>query len=275
MAGWCRTLTALGLTTALLPCLALSHSHDYHSTLGLCSAPIPPSTPADLACPPPVDDAMVWPPHRSAWTHPPECEHSNDRASKYCVYTHSGHGSRGWSIITSPETAADSIAFLSKPLNSSSLGSPSQQEPAYKMVDIPGKGKGLVATRAIKQYDEILVDYATVLVDVAFATKVPAFLGYRLLHTAVDQLADPESVLGLGKSNGFARDEVENVLRTNGFHTPLGGEPHIAVYPAVSVSVWSVELNGDGLLTFENRESTTLVNPSETPLQSLASRERF
>jgi hypothetical protein len=103
-------------------------------------------------------------------------------------------------------------------------------------VDVPGKGKGLVAVRPIKQYEEILVDYATLLVDIDFTTKVPAFLGYRLLHAAVDRLSDPASILDLGQSNGFAQDVVENVIRTNAFHTPLGGVPHLALYPTVSVS---------------------------------------
>jgi hypothetical protein len=103
-------------------------------------------------------------------------------------------------------------------------------------VDVPGKGKGLVAVQPIKQYEEILVDYATLLIDIDFTTKVPAFLGYRLLHAAVDRLSDPASILDLGQSNGFAQDVVEDVIRTNAFHTPLGGVPHLALYPTVSVS---------------------------------------
>jgi hypothetical protein len=158
-----------------------------------------------------------------------------DKTAKYCAYTNSQHGYRGWSIVASPETAANSVSFLSQPLNISELSTNSHDAP-YKIVDIPGKGKGLVATRHIKQYEEILVDYATLLVDIDFTTKVPAFLGYRLLHAAVDRLSDPASILDLGQSNGFAQDVVENVIRTNAFHTPLGGVPHLALYPAVSVS---------------------------------------
>ncbi len=191
--------------------------------------------PTEQACPLPVDDnKATWPSPTFPWTHPPECEHSTDQTTKYCAYTHSGHGSRGWSLITTPETAAESVALLSKPLNASnprrSLDAP------YKIVDIPGKGKGLVATRAIQQYEEILVDYATVMVDIKFPMEVQADLGYRLLHAAVDQLSDPASVLELDQRNGYAQDNVENILRTNSFHTPLGGVPHIALYPTVSVS---------------------------------------
>ena len=231
MAARRRNTGVFGLV-ALFPCLA---------QLALACQPsfpvhFPLESPSEVSCPLPVDDTQAgWPSRGSPWTHPPECEHSTDRTSKYCVYTNSDRGSRGWSIITSPETAAESVAFLRKPLNTSLLGN--SHDAPYKIVDIPGKGKGVVATRAIKQYEEIMVDYATVLVDIAFPAKVPASLGYRLLHAAVDRLSDPSSVLELERSNGHSRDDVENILRTNSFHTPVGGAPHIALYPTVSVSL--------------------------------------
>jgi hypothetical protein len=200
-----------------------------------------------VSCPLPLDDVSVRPSLGSPWTHPPQCEYSTDRAAKYCVYTNSRQGSRGWSIITTPETAANSVWYLNQQFNRTSgptgTSKPSQESPPYKIIDIPGKGKGLVATRFIKKYEEILLDYATVMVDIMFTTQVSAFLGYRLLHAAVEQLADPASVLELGKSNGFAQDSVENILRTNAFNTPLGGVPHIALYPTVSVSCWVTRVN--------------------------------
>jgi hypothetical protein len=151
------------------------------------------------------------------------------------VYTNSRHGSHGWSLISSPETAADSVRFLDIPFIPSRLNTSREADPLYRILDIPGKGKGLVATRRIRPYEELLLDYATIVVDIAFTTNVPSILGYRLLRAAVDRLADPVSVLELGKSNDFAQDDVENVLRTNAFHTSLGGIPHIALYPTVSV----------------------------------------
>jgi hypothetical protein len=183
----------------------------------------------DVACPLPVDDNAV---QSSPWTHPPECEHTTDGTVKYCTYTNANHGPRGWSIITTPENAANSASFLIQQLNVSS-----SRDPPYKMVDIPGKGKGLVATRPIKRYEEILVEHAPMLVDIAFTVKVQATRGYRLLHAAVDRLSDPTSVRELGKSNGLAKDEVENILRTNAFNTPMDGVPHIALYPTVSVGL--------------------------------------
>ncbi|KAK4038063.1 SET domain-containing protein 5 [Parachaetomium inaequale] len=215
---------ALVLLT-VFPCLAqavLGHGslNEYSASTPLTLRPLA----LDVACPLPVDDNA---------THPPECEHSTDTTAKYCANTNSRHGPRGWSIITTPETAANSVSFLNQHLNTSRYAS--LRDTPYKLIDVPGKGKGLVATRPIKQYEEILLDYATLLVDIMFTTKVSAFLGYRLLHAAVDRLSDPASVLELGQSNGYARDSVENILRTNAFGTLLGGVPHIGLYPMVSV----------------------------------------
>ncbi|KAK3291920.1 uncharacterized protein B0H64DRAFT_329754 [Chaetomium fimeti] len=217
---------ALGLVT-VLPLLfqaVLGHGslHEHLASVPLTLR----SVSLDVACPLPVDDNAV---QSSPWTHPPQCEHTTDGTAKYCAYTNSHHGPRGWSIITTPETAANSASFLTQQLNTTS-----SRDAPYKMVDIPGKGKGLVATRPIKRHEEILLEHASMLVDLAFTVKVKATLGYRLLHAAVDRLSDPDSVRELGQTNGLAKDKVENILRTNAFHTPMDGVPHIALYPTVS-----------------------------------------
>lgn len=110
----------------------------------------------------------------------------------------------------------------------------------YKVVTIPGKGKGVIATKEIKQWEEILLDYATLVVDVGFTVEVNALRGYRLLHKAVEQMGDGgNGVMELGKSSEHAQDVVENVLRTNAFSTRVGEGDYMAVYPTVSVSLVS------------------------------------
>ncbi|KAK3321969.1 hypothetical protein B0H66DRAFT_638475 [Apodospora peruviana] len=183
-------------------------------------------------CPPAVDDQSAdW----SPWAHKPYCvttapRRAGDQAKKFCAYTNSRHGSRGLSLVTTPEAAADSTVILDEYMPPYDVG----EEKPFKVVEVPNKGLGVVATRHISRYEEIMVDYASLAVEITFASLVPAKTGYRVLHLAVDQLADPESILGLGKSNDLAADEIENVLRTNAFHTILGGMPHMALYPVVS-----------------------------------------
>ncbi|KAK3376839.1 hypothetical protein B0T24DRAFT_677702 [Lasiosphaeria ovina] len=208
---------------------------------------------AEGACRLPVDDeAGPLPLSWSPWTHRPDCIYARSGAgTKYCAFSNSRHGARGVSIVTTPETAADVLGMLdqhvgtTEPLpDNSTTGRERerQRQAAFRIVDVPGKGKGVVAARRIAQHDEVMLDYAALLVDMAFATDVPAWTGYRVLHTAAAQLADPASVLGLGQSSGQAADPLENVLRTNAFHTILGGQPHMALYPLVSVRfrLWNV-----------------------------------
>ncbi|KAK0625408.1 hypothetical protein B0T17DRAFT_590995 [Bombardia bombarda] len=183
-------------------------------------------------CPLVIDDSTgPHPTDWSPWTHRPKCLYSREISEpdkRFCVFTNSRHGPRGLTIVTTPESAADSIAILNELANVTTRGL------SYKIIDIPGKGKGVVATRHISRYEELMVDYAALAVDISFTTLVPARDGYRLLQLATKQLSDPDSVLNLGQSNAFAADVIENVLRTNAFHTILSGAPHMALYPEVS-----------------------------------------
>ncbi|KAK4192385.1 hypothetical protein QBC35DRAFT_459557 [Podospora australis] len=195
---------------------------------GFLSAELP-------TCPdshPKIDSHLKIKNHYTPWTHAPDCEPATGGKDIYCAYTNSHHGSRGWSIVTSPEVAADVIGtgYLDAHVNLTRLAGSS-----FEVVSIEGKGKGVLATRDIKKGDEILLDYAALVVDISFTAAVPVNKGYRLLHTAVDRMGDGgNGVMELGKSNEFAQDVVEDVLRTNAFQMALGGVPHMAVYPAVS-----------------------------------------
>ncbi|KAI0827489.1 SET domain-containing protein [Hypoxylon sp. FL0890] len=192
---------------------------------------------AQLRCPHPVDASTAHNPvDWSPWTHPPECLQAKKSAvTKYCVFTNSQHGNGGVSMITTPETAANSVETLNdsgythtKSLINSSAGA------AYEMVDIPGKGKGVIATRRINRAEPIMADWAALVVDLNFPTSVKRAQGYRLLHVAVDQLSHPDRVLILAHNSVFSADIVEDVLRTNAFSFALAGETHMALYPKVA-----------------------------------------
>ncbi|KAI1407611.1 SET domain-containing protein [Hypoxylon sp. FL1857] len=229
-------LYAASLLLFISPRVA-SHSQ-FSTAIGQC----PPSIPAalrfqQLGCPRPVDGSNAHQPiDWSPWTHPPECLLAERLpTTKYCVFTNSRHGNGGVSMITTPETAANSVEILNdsgythiKSFVNNSIG------PAYEVIDIPGKGKGVVATRRIKRAEPIMADWAALVVDLNFPTSVKRAQGYRLLHVAVDQLSDPDRVLLLARNNVFSADIVEDVLRTNAFSFTLAGETHMALYPKVA-----------------------------------------
>ncbi|KAI1383977.1 SET domain-containing protein [Hypoxylon trugodes] len=192
---------------------------------------------AQLGCPHPVDGSTGQHPiDWSPWTHQPECIHG-DRSpeTKYCVYSNSQHGHGGVSIITTPEIAASSVEILNDSGNTHLKSFINNTTgPAYEVADIPGKGKGMVATRHIKQAEPIMADWAAIIVNLDFPTSVRRLQGYRLLHKAADQLLDPDRVLTLARSSAFSGDIMEDVLRTNAFSFTLSGESHMALYPDVA-----------------------------------------
>jgi hypothetical protein len=162
-----------------------------------------------------------------------EVQDDGDAAIQFCIYTNNWYGISGLSIVTTPETASASMDVWDE-----SLPQPSEMLKittlVYEIVDIPGHGKGVVATRKIKQYEAFMVDYAALLVDLHVAGgTVEREEGYWLLQAATDQVTGPGRVLGLAKTSTTARHPVENVLRSNAFHTALGaeGDDHMALFP--------------------------------------------
>ncbi|CAK7235782.1 hypothetical protein SBRCBS47491_009412 [Sporothrix bragantina] len=143
-------------------------------------------------------------------------EEKDEPNTKFCVYTNDRHGLGGLSIVTTPETASASADMWDEdeprlPVDKKGHG------PAYEIVDIPGRGKGVLATRKIKQYEAFMVDYAAMVVDLRVAETV----------------AREEGVLDMAQTSTAARHPIENVLRSNAFHTALGAEDdsHMALFP--------------------------------------------
>ena len=221
----------------------------------------------ETAGPEPVD----W----SPWTHPPECIPAGSNAAvniatngkrdrnatvpdKYCVYTNAAHGHRGVSLITTPETAASIVDLLDdfnaefmRPLTASSVdgsgdGERQKNDTArtdeyegrpYRVVEMPEKGgKGVLATRRIRRAEVVMVDFASLVLDLDFPRSVRRLDGYELLTRAADRLADPGRVLGLARKREHPPNLVEDVVRTNAFHFELDGKPHMALYADVAVS---------------------------------------
>jgi len=255
-----RSRSRLRAAAVLALCAAASSTTASATPWDPFTAECAPNVPPPLqphgrfGCPVPLDDgdARALTRH-SPWTHPPHCVNASAAVPgrparrggggpKYCVYTNSRHGVRGVSIVTTPEAAADSIDLLNEAAAPAVAAFPpargggvfDRDDPPYAIVDVAGKGKGVVATRAIRRYETLMVDYASMLVDLYFPSTVPRHHGYVLLNTALDQLDDPLRVMGLGRNNPQAGNPVEDVLRTNAYQTDLGGEPHMVIFPEIA-----------------------------------------
>ncbi len=188
-----------------------------YSATKLC----PPEIPSVLQphhrfeCPAPIDEKtsllpLSWPP----WTHPPQCVSASDvPTNRLCVYTNSQHGIKGVSVITRPHLAAEATKILDEPIAPAygfelMTNTTSGLDLPYQIVDIPGKGKGVIATRKIAKYELIMTDYASLVIDLTLPGSVQRLSGYKLLHVATDQLADPYRVKTLGRSSEHAADII-------------------------------------------------------------------
>lgn len=221
-----------------------------------------------FACPQPMDEASVSaqePARWAPWTHPPVCANSS-----FCLYTNAAfQNGRGFNIITTPKALASAqgqleLAFTAPPLasavdgdggssqegarvdgasmwvmsdkNSSAAGTPVVLRSArgWEVQTIPGKGKGVVATRRIRRGETVMVDYAAVLAAVEFPGRVTRAQGNEILDRAASRLRNPERVLELGRSSTAGAPVMEDVMRTNSFSVAIDGEAYMGLFPAVS-----------------------------------------
>jgi len=205
-------------------------------------------------CAAPIDDTNFEARHRgdnTIWTEKPYCLYPRSIGSKqkFCVYTSSVYNlNTGISVVATPEGAAEFADRLRDPLppwegrGHLAYGgelTPEQQAPLpYKIVSIPGMGKGVVATRNIAKHEVILESYPNMIIDNEFLPseedKAPVE-GWRVFQRALDQLQDKERFLKLAKSKPGDVHVVEDIVRTNAFGISIGGRAVKALYPEISV----------------------------------------
>ncbi|TLD18200.1 hypothetical protein PspLS_10509 [Pyricularia sp. CBS 133598] len=197
-------------------------------------------------CPLIIDDVTAsksgtWEP----WTSPPLCVHppaSQPRKPKYCVYTHiSFAGSHGVSMITTPAIAATVAPLVHgidpawASLHSKQLPRMEPRDPApYVVVDIPGKGKGVVANTNIAK-GELLFRERPVLVE---TMARPKYVGVKhqskLLERAWARLPSSERDAVLGLSHHSSGHVLRGIMDSNTFGMTLDGVPHSGLFPRIS-----------------------------------------
>lgn len=116
---------------------------------------------------------------------------------------------------------------------------PKTRIPAYEVRNLPGKGKGVIALRRIKQNETFLLDYPAVLVSWDLIglswTKTQEFL----LESALNQLPEDarRRVLGLSKASLVPDLPLCDLFKTNICGLWLStGAPHVGLFPEFAVS---------------------------------------
>ncbi|CAK7215222.1 hypothetical protein SBRCBS47491_002409 [Sporothrix bragantina] len=163
------------------------------------------------------------------WTQLPRCLQVKDLAA--CVYTRDG-----LSLVTTLDAASDAAAAVIE------LHKLSQQSLFYEVREIPGKGKGAVATRDIPRGTSIITELPLLLARLDLFGNETSPLPHQdklqhLLQGALAQLsmAEQQAVQNLAIfQRGSDTSFIEDVLRTNGLGVNVGGIAHTGLYPRIS-----------------------------------------
>ncbi len=227
------------MTPLFLGFLATVVAHAAHRTptLEQCGkGPFDFPTSSPVAVCRPIDDRVADDPKQwRPWTHRPFCADSD-----LCAYTDAtALGNRGISIVATPEIAASSLAVQDHAVGAAFPDASRMYDPVsppYEVRDIPGKGKGLVATQHISKDKIVMIDSAVMITPPKLSGLTTDEQMHRLLHRAVDQLPDPTIVHGLARKDPSTASAVLDILRTNSFKIIVEEQPYMALFPNLSVS---------------------------------------
>ncbi|TLS30812.1 hypothetical protein PpBr36_03896 [Pyricularia pennisetigena] len=196
-------------------------------------------------CPLPINHttaktAADWAP----WSNQPTCfqpVHKPNATDPYCLYTHPTFRSHGISVITTPGLAAGLTTALEDSVvprhQRDHPSSPMAQQSStgdlpYEIRDLPGRGKGVVATRPIRRWETVMVQFPSLvlLMDYWEAVESPK-QSRRLLNRALRQLPVQEKgrIMALARNGGF-ESQIEDVLRTNIFGMDVAGVLHMGLF---------------------------------------------
>ncbi|KAM7187271.1 hypothetical protein V8F20_011026 [Naviculisporaceae sp. PSN 640] len=184
----------------------------------------------------------IEPSSETPWTSMPKCvtdeQENNKNATRvHCIFAdgnfRNGHGV---SLITTTTVASHLVgleAFNDKP--SSPEARKQNAVPAYEIVDIEGRGKGVVATRDIRRGEIIMVDVPAVLVGTEFLQDVKAHHRRRLIKRAINQLpaATRREVWSLSRNTG--KYEIDAIMGANANSVAVSDDGiHLGIFPKVS-----------------------------------------
>ncbi|KAK4184335.1 hypothetical protein QBC35DRAFT_59785 [Podospora australis] len=187
------------------------------------------------------------------WTHAPYCSESftDTPGEKFCVFSSSAYNLHsGISILTDPETAAGlalQLNDLSLPWAARHHLSPRGEfrpdpdtDLPYTLIDIPGKGKGVVATRKINQFETIMKAYPAVIADNVFFPQEEGDSGQgntrarKFFQKALEQLGDLDRIKKMARSRKGKVHLLEDVVRTNAFGMTINGRDCKGMYPEIA-----------------------------------------
>ncbi|KAI8245203.1 SET domain-containing protein 5 [Colletotrichum sp. SAR 10_99] len=163
------------------------------------------------------------------WHGPHSC------AGAYCAYSRpSFSNGRGIVLVSTAYNAeeASHISAFTKPARDEEQG----DSTLFRIVEMPGKGLGVVANQHIKRGQRIMAHPPAVVIHRRFIDDVDLDNQYRLLDVAVSHLPEDTRKIFLEQMGQSGGHKVHDIIHTNSFELRLGIRDghHFGNYPEVS-----------------------------------------
>ena len=243
--------SALFLRLLVSSCVALAQVANAHSDEGISichwekQGPLQ-GTDKFSRCNLPLDDTTGdTPSHWKPWSVRPICAYPFvNTEPKYCIFTYHGfRGDRSISLITSPDVAAEAAPLLEDRNPQWYKTSPSVPPldgdftPPYSVEEVPGRGKGIIATRDIRKGEVVITEPATMISMTPPRGIRPKQLTI-LSQTVLEQLPDVRRKRVLEMASMPDLDPLWGRFDTNAFGVFLTGEnEHRGLFPEIAASV--------------------------------------
>ncbi|KLU91351.1 hypothetical protein MAPG_09872 [Magnaporthiopsis poae ATCC 64411] len=161
------------------------------------------------------------PNNAAGWQGPESC------SGKWCLYWNPQYNNgQGLALITSAEHAKEAATYIKAPPTTAPENHP------FRVADIPGKGRGLVATRLIAKGEVVMAVRPVLVVEVDAYHGLPEAEAKRLYGQALDRLSKTAKE-GFMSQTG---DDLRDKLARNTFTVWIGSRGrHMGAYPQASL----------------------------------------
>ncbi|KAF9874724.1 hypothetical protein CkaCkLH20_07861 [Colletotrichum karsti] len=175
------------------------------------------------------------PPKKEIWRSDEGWHGPHSCAGAYCAYSRPSFANGRGIVLVSTAFNAEEASHLSaftQPSNDKDQG----DSGLFKVVEMPGKGLGLVANQHIKRGQRIMAHPPAVVIHRRFIDKVDLENQYRLLDIAVAELPEPTRKIFMEQMGQSGGHKVHDIIHTNSFEVRLGIRDghHFGNYPEVS-----------------------------------------
>lgn len=168
------------------------------------------------------------------WEGPHAC------AGLYCVYSSPAFAQgRGIVLLSTAENAA-AVAKLSVFSSQYALFAnrvyPDTTLSLFRVAEIPGKGKGLVATQPIRRGQRIMTNTPAVIIHRRLIDELSKAEQFRLLETGIARLPVETRRSFMAQMGHAGGHKIHDIMHTNSFEMGLGNEDghHFGNFPEVS-----------------------------------------